>query len=226
MNKNSCDALETPSQTRKIRPTRRSVSGIFSFRGRQSIPYESTLERDFLVRTEFSRLVTEIIPQPVRVPFTSRNGRAYNYTPDFLVYYVGGRRPRLVEVKPRDEIRARWGEMKPKFHAALRYARERGWDFRVQDESRIRDQVFQNILSLQQYKRMQFSPEETRRILADLDEMGHATLQTLLKRYSSIQVDAAIGISHLRHLLVMGKVECDMALPLSSETTIWVPHHE
>lgn len=226
MNRNSCDALETPSQTRKIRPTRRSVSGIFSFRGRQSIPYESTLERDFLVRTEFSRLVAEIIPQPVRVPFSSRNGRSYNYTPDFLVSYVGGRRPQLVEVKPRDEIQVRWREMKPKFRAALCYARERGWDFRVQDESRIRDQVFQNILVLQRYRRMQFSSEETRRILADLDEMGQATFQTLTRHYSSVQPNTAIGVSHLRHLLVTRRVECDMSLPLNDETMLWVPHHE
>lgn len=223
MNRNNCNEVETPSQTRKIRPTRRSVSGIFSFRGQHSIPYESTLERDFLARTEFSNNVAEIIPQPAKIPFVSRNGRTYNYTPDFLVYYQNGARPLLVEVKPREEIRAHWGDMKYKFRAALRYARERGWSFRVRDESRIRDQVFQNILSLQRYKRMQFPAEVTRRILTDLDGSGRTSFQALMSRHFRAGTDTAMGDSHLRHLLVKGQVACDMSLPLGNETVLWVP---
>lgn len=225
LNRNNRNAVEVPSQTRKIRPTRRSVSGIFSFRGQHSIPYESTLERDFLARTEFNGSVAEIIPQPARIPFISRNGRTYNYTPDFLVYYRDGVRPLLVEVKPRDEIRAHWGDMKYKFREALRYARERGWNFRVLDESRIRDQVFQNILFLQRYKRMQFPAEVTRCILSDLNGSGQASFQTLMNRHFRGEPDAAMGASHLRYLLVKGQLACDMTLPLGNDTVLWVPNH-
>jgi hypothetical protein len=79
---NQCDSVK-PKQTRMIKPTRRSVSGIFPFRGETAIPYESTLERDFLIRKEFSLYVLDIIPQPVQVPLTSNNGQIYTYTPDF-----------------------------------------------------------------------------------------------------------------------------------------------
>lgn len=225
LNRNNCNAVKTPSQTRKIRPTRQSVSGIFSFRGQHSIPYESTLERDFLVRTEFDGNVAKIISQPARIPFVSRNGRTYNYTPDFLVYYQNDTRPLLVEVKPRSEIRAHWGDMKYKFKAALRYAHERGWWFRVHDESRIRDQVLQNILSLQRYKRMQVPAEVTRNILADLDKSGPTSIRTLLGRHFESELDAGMGDSHLRHLLIKGQVACDMNLPLGNETVLWVPIH-
>lgn len=225
LNRNNCNAVKTPSQTRKIRPTRLSVSGIFSFRGQHSIPYESTLERDFLVRTEFDGGVSKIISQPIRIPFVSRNGRTYNYTPDFLVYYQNGTRPLLVEVKPRGEIRAHWGDMKYKFKAALRYARQRGWNFRVHDESRIRDQVFQNILSLQRYKRMQFPVEVTRHILADLKESGQSSFQALMNRHFRAAAKGGMGDSHLRHLLVKGQVACDMSLPLGNETILWIPNH-
>ena len=85
MNNNNCDLI-IPRQMRKIKPTRRSVSGFYSFRGESAIVFESTLERDFIIRKEFNVNVLDIIPQPAQIPFT-KNGRTYNYTPDFLVYY-------------------------------------------------------------------------------------------------------------------------------------------
>jgi hypothetical protein len=84
MDKNSCDEA-VPRQTRKIKPTRRSVSGVHPFRGETSISFESTLERDFLLRAEFLTDVLDVIPQPVQVPFLGVNGQSYIYTPDFLV---------------------------------------------------------------------------------------------------------------------------------------------
>jgi len=229
---NSCDTVQIPQQTREIGVTRRSVSGALAFRGEQTIPYESTLERDFLVRKEFSPFVLEVIPQPVQISFVALNGRTYTYTPDYLVYfrsgdYPWGEGPRslLVEVKPRDEIRKHWPEMKPKFRAAVRYAREQGWDFRVHDESRIRDQVFENIMFLRRYKRMQFPSEETQWILANLREMGQAPFQYLLGRHFNGRADAAVGVSHLWHMLAVGLVECDMTLPLRNDTVFWVPCH-
>ena len=229
---NSCDAVQVPQQMRKIGVTRRSVSGAFAFRGEYSIPYESTLERDFLVRKEFSPSVLEVIPQPVQIPFTALNGRNYMYTPDFLVYFRSGNypwgeglKPSLIEVKPREEIQKRWLDMKPKFKAALGYARERGWDFRIHDESRIRDQVFENIMFLRRYKRMKFPSEETQWILANLREMGQAPFQYLLGRHFNGRADSAVGVSHLWHMLALGLVECDMTLPLKNDTVFWVPNH-
>lgn len=232
MSTNSCDAVHVPQQMRKIGVTRRSVSGALAFRGELSIPYESTLERDFLVRKEFSAVVLEVVPQPVQIPFIALNGRTYPYTPDFLVYFRSddypwgdGLKPLLVEVKPREEIQKHWSEMKPKFKAALRYAREQGWDFRVHDESRIRDQVFENIMFLRRYKRMQFPPEETQWILANLRDMGQAPFQYLLGRHFNGREDTAVGVSHLWHMLAQGLVECDMTLPLRNDTVLWVSHH-
>lgn len=46
MHTNSCDEVQ-PRQMRKIKPTRRSVSGVYAFRGSSRVEYESTLERDF-----------------------------------------------------------------------------------------------------------------------------------------------------------------------------------
>src|SRR3954468_10860738 len=125
-----------PQQTRKIGPTRRSVSGFHMFRGEQAIPYESTLERDFIIRHEFSRHVSDIIPQPYQIPFVGNNGRSYIYTPDFLVLYrlgdapwKDGLSPLLVEVKPFDQISEHWREWSLKFKAAISFAKNTGATF-------------------------------------------------------------------------------------------------
>lgn len=224
--------LKQPHQTRKIRPTRRSVSGIHAFRGETSVPYESTLERDFLIRTEFSLSVLDVIPQPVRIPFEGNGGRHHYYTPDFLVYYRLGSahpdnypKPLLVEVKPEEEWRQHWRDWKTKWKAARNYARQQGWEFRILDESRIRDQALQNIRILEPYKRMQFPVEESQWILKNLSEMGCATFDYLLTRHF-MGIYRAEGISHLRYLLATREIECNIKEPFHEFTELWVPGHE
>lgn len=226
---NMCDKLVAPRQMRKIKPTRRSVSGVFPFRGEVSVPYESTLERDFIIRREFNRLVLQVIPQPVQIPFEV-NGRSYTYTPDFLVYYrtddypwACGMKPLLVEVKERSELRASWQKLKPKFRAALRFAKENGWNFRVHDEYRIRDLVFENIRFLSRYKRMEFQVADTHNILGTLSTMGQAPFHYLVSRHFNGKYDSASGIAHIWHLLATNNIECDMTLPLTHDTVLWLP---
>jgi TnsA endonuclease N terminal/TnsA endonuclease C terminal len=231
MYENNCDQ-NTVKQMRKIRPTRRSVSGSYPFRGEMAIEFESTLERDFLIRTEFCSAVLDVIPQPVEIPFVGANGRSYKYTPDFLVYYCLGNRaygdypkPVLVEVKPEVEWRKHWREWMPKWKAAWRYATEQGWVFHVRDESRIRDQTFSNIRFLQRYQRMSFSDEETLLVLESVRQMGCATPDYLLSRHF-MGIYRAEGIAHIWHLLAARRLDCDISRPLNGFTELWVPTNE
>lgn len=168
----------------------------------------------------------------MQIPFQASNGRSYHYTPDFLVYYrvnrhpwATGPKPLLVEVKHRADLIEGWQDMKAKFKAATRYARERGWEFRIHDERRIRDVTLDNIKLLQRYKRMAFCPEESQWILNNVKAMGQAPFQYLVGRHFFDSADRAIGVSHLWHLLAIGALECDITLPLNNHTTLWIPHH-
>jgi hypothetical protein len=219
------------TQTRQIKPTRRSVSGIYPFRGETAIPYESTLERDFIIRKEFSPSVLDIIPQPCQIPFT-KNGRTYIYTPDFLVYYrLGNRaypefpRPVLIEVKPEVEWRKHWRDWLPKWKAAYRFAQEQGWAFHIKDESRIRDQTLANIQFLERYKRMSFPVEESRWVIDNLRKMGSAPVHFLLARHF-MGIYQAQGIAHLWHLLATRQLDCDISRPLNDQTVLWVTTDE
>lgn len=230
--KNNCDTVQSPRQSRRIGPTRRSVSGIYIFRSEMSIPFESTLERDFLIRKEFNLSVLDIIPQPVRIQFVGANGQTYTYTPDFLVYYSLGNRhyedypkPLLVEIKPEKEWRKHWREWLHKWKAAWRYAQEQGWEFHIHDESRIRDQALQNIKFLERYKRMQFPVEESRWVIENVRLMGSAPFHYILARHFMGKYRAE-GIAHIWHLLSTRQLDCDISRPLNDFTELWVPTND
>lgn len=232
MTRNSCDSIERRRSVRTIGRTRRSVSGTYMFRGETPIRFESTLERDFLIRKAFSRDVLEVISQPVEIPFETSDGRRFTYTPDFLVYYRLGSRdyldypkPLLVEVKPKEQWRANWRKWLTKWKAAYRYAREQGWSFTIQDESRIRDQALRNIRFLDRFKRSAFSERESRAIVETLATMGSAPFHYLLSRHF-MGIYEAEGIAHIWHLLATRRLECDISSPLNQQTTIWVPTDE
>lgn len=224
---NSCDELLKRSQVRKIKPTKKSVSGRYAFRGQTAIPFESTLERDFIIRCEFHSSVLDIIAQPAAIPFYI-NGRKYTYTPDFLVYYRLGSRPythypkpMLVEVKPETEWRLHWREWFPKWKAARRYAIKQGWKFRIFDESRIRDTALANIRYLERYARMAFDSAISNQILNTVSEMGGCKVDYLLSRhFSGIYRDQ--GLANIWYLIATKKLECDILIPLSPSTEIWV----
>ena len=230
MNSNSCDSVK-PHQVRKIGPTRRSVSGSYPFRGEKSIQYESALERDFLIRKEFSLAVLDVIPQPCQIPFVS-NDQNYLYTPDFLVYYRLGDmtypdypKPVLIEVKPEKEWRKHWRKWLPKWKAAYSHAKKQGWEFHIHDESRIRGQALENISFLDRYKRMQFPVEESSWVIENVRQMGSAPCHYILARHF-MGIYRAEGVPHIWHLLATRQLECDITLPLNDTTELWVPAND
>jgi hypothetical protein len=226
LDSNKRDKVYDP--VRKLKPTRRSVSGVYVFRGSRALEFESTLERDFLMRMEFFQSVQDIVPQPVRIPFLGSNGREYTYTPDFLVYYkLRGDDypdypiPTLVEVKPSEQWRIHRHEWMPKWRTAHRYARQQGWDFRIYDESRIRDLTLDNIRFLERYKRMRFPEEESRWILENLGM--HSSVPFHLALSTHFMGDfMAEGVAHLWHLVAVRRLDCDISRPLNNLTELWV----
>ncbi|WP_319469992.1 heteromeric transposase endonuclease subunit TnsA [uncultured Pseudodesulfovibrio sp.] len=227
---NKCD--KKPRQVRKIKSTRRSISGSYVFRGESAIQFESSLERDFLIRLEFNLAVLDVIPQPCEIPFTDGNGQSRTYTPDFLVYYKMGNscyanhiRPQLIEVKPEAHWRANRRKWLLKWKAAYRYAKEKGWFFHIHDESRIRDQVYKNIRFLERYKQMSFAPEESEWVTKNIQTKGAISIDRILARHFMGNYRSE-GLSHIWYLLATRKLDCDMSLPLNEQTELWVPTND
>lgn len=232
MDLNSCDHAESrvPSSVRAIPRSRRSVTGYQTWRRQHSIQYESTLERDFIVRHEFDLSVAQVISQPCRIPFITPSGRLSHYTPDFLVIFKTNTAPPslqakslLVEVKPEADWRRYWREWLGKWKAARRYAESQGWQFRIMDESRIRTQALSNIQFLRRYRDTAFPIEESDSIIQDVQELGSATFDYLLAKHFQ-GIYAAEGVAHLWGLLAQRRLDCDICLPLAGSTEFWVPN--
>lgn len=197
--------------------------------------FESTLERDFLIRLEADRSVLEVASQPVTIYYRA-DGREYPYTPDFLVHYRQfGSRPgrlqpsELVEVKPKDELAHNLGKWRPKFRAATRHCLEKGWVFRLMHEDRIRDQAWENMRFLARYRRIAVDEDLADWVMATARAYDCVSFQHLLDascfskwgRYGK-----AHGIAAIWHLVVTGRLECDLFAPLTNDTVIWVAENE
>ena len=215
---------------RHIGPTRRSVSGRYVLRNGKTVEYESTLERDFIIRTAFRLDVREIVAQPVQILFTGKDGRPYRYTPDFLVVFERNAsapdttaKDQLVEVKPADQWREHWRKWSTKWKAARRYAKERGWTFRVHDETRIRDVALENIQYLQRFRHpRERTPVDARRIAAQLARCGPMPLRRVLDEHASAS-ERREATASLWHLVATRQLDCDVTRTLNEDTVIWMP---
>lgn len=210
------------SQTRRSRSMTQSLSGVLPFRG-QGVSYESGLERDFIRNWLLNPDVLAIVAQPAQIPFIASNGLPYTYPPDFFVHFSeqSGRKPLLVEVKMREHWTVHWREWSYKWKAARQYARERGWQFRVYDESRIHTPRLQNIERLQRYRNRSFDPVFTKKVLDTLALMQAAPLHHLLALHFT--GNESIGRDHLLHLIATEVVTADLDEAMGPYTILRAP---
>lgn len=156
------DFMQETYGTREIRPGIRSVTGLAKVAPDiPQIPFESTLERDFVFLTAGRPGVRVIESQPVTIRYYDEYKKEAVYTPDYLVVYQSpgsarSRRPLvtlLVEVKYLSDLT---GPERPKlfskFGHARRWANLRGWKFAVFTENEIRTSELQRTRMLTPYR--------------------------------------------------------------------------
>jgi hypothetical protein len=95
----------------------------------------------------------------------------------------------------------------------------------INDESRIRDQVYKNIRFLERYRQMFFSPEESAWVTQNIKGKGTLSVDQILARHFMGNYKAE-GLSHVWYLLATRKLDCDMSLPLNNQTELWVPTYD
>ncbi|WP_293725766.1 TnsA endonuclease N-terminal domain-containing protein [Thiolapillus sp.] len=139
--------------------------------------FEGSLERDLYHMLDFDWTVEHFEEQPVEIRYKDARGKTRKYTPDVLIKYVPevDRKPVLAEVKFRKELKEQWREFKPRFRAALRFAKENGWVFRLLTEREIRTQSLLNTKFLRRFKNRNVEEEDMHRILHQLARSGEIT---------------------------------------------------
>lgn len=209
---------------RKILKNYRNVTGIAaSAKAGGAAQFESTLERDFLSLLEFSPEVKNIDPQPVKIEWQDANGRLRSYTPDVFVEFIesAGKPPWLCEVKYRSELLEKWAEFRPKFKAALHFAKAQDWRFKIVTEREIRTPHLANARFLTGFRRTIPDAGMVQDILGYLNKIHEATPRDLIEAIRPDVTEQAQMIGVLWHLIAIFQIGVDLHKPLTMKSRIW-----
>ena len=216
-----------PMPVRKIQKSHRSLTGVVpSTKLPNSSQFESSLERDFLHLLEFDSTVKSYEVQPLTIEYVDKQGKTRKYTPDVLVEYLQEpgstpqRKVQIYEVKYRNELRANWSVLKPKFRAAINYCKATGREFRIITEREIRtDQLF-NAQFLNPYKKAPIKADQATLLLESMKQLGLAT-PTQLLHHSSPDPSIQIELLHVLWYLVANRlIACDLSARIHMTTPL------
>ncbi|QID19359.1 heteromeric transposase endonuclease subunit TnsA [Nitrogeniibacter mangrovi] len=213
------------SPARKIGTNRRSMTGQTAVGG-FSVAHESSLERDFLILLDFDRNFVEIRGQPVRIGYKDAAGRDRHYTPDVYVEYTNGEKV-LYEVKYRENLKSDWIALKPRFKAAIRFARANEMRFALVTEVEIRGSAYlANAKFLRPYRAQMANVAMEEHLLETLDLLGDATPDLLLKAAFSSKENRIRAVGPLWRLVCTKLIGADLTEPLTMATSIWCASRE
>lgn len=181
--------------------------------------YESSLERDLMELARNEPDFGAYHAQPVRIGYAGVSGEPESYTPDGLIFWKSHRRPLLVEVKYRHDCHGQWRLLHAKFRAARAYARERGWEFAVFTEERIRGPRLENLRFLRPYMERPKDAAIEEALLAAI-RAGHATPNAALEAVHRDGRDRASALPCLWRLVASGAVAMDWNSKLGMATEL------
>lgn len=210
---------------RRIPKNYRNVTGIVAS-GKTPSPaeYESTLERDFLTLLEFAPHVQTFDVQPVAISWNDA-GQTRRYTPDTLVHYEPADGltpvPELYEVKYREDLRKEWTALKPKFRAAIRFAKAQGWRFRLMTEVEIRTPYLTNAKFLLPFAKRRTDLDQCKLLMDRMAELRETTPATLLVAICHDDLNRAALLPALWHLIGTFRIGSDLHTPLTMASRIW-----
>jgi len=209
---------------RKIPKNYRNLTGVLSSsKSIGSAQFESTLERDFLSHLEFSPEVQNFEVQPIVIEWRDAHGARRTYTPDVLVFFSPEvqRPPWLCEVKYRADLKKDWEVLHPKFRSAIRFAKEKGWRFRLVTEVEIRTAYLNNIRFLMPF-RSRVIPETIKiTLLEQLAAAKKTTPASLLRAMSHNEQKQAEWLPIIWHLIAHHRIGVNLEQFLTMNSEIW-----
>ncbi|MCB1734035.1 MAG: TnsA endonuclease N-terminal domain-containing protein [Gammaproteobacteria bacterium] len=205
---------------RKIPKSYTNVTGRMAKRDGGRVAFESLLEKDFFMLLDADPQVREFREQPLEISYRDQQGTTRKYFPDVLVMRHAPGETWLCEVKPRRQIARKWAELKPKFKAAIRYCKARGWRFRILTEKEIRTPYLENIRFLRGYLRVPDRPQLEDALRAKLNSMGEATPFELLSSLSDDEWVRADYATSLWRLVATGDITVDLTTKIDTDTVL------
>lgn len=185
--------------------------------------FEAGLERSHLILLEFDPRVARFEVQPVRIPWKDKNGKNHIYTPDCMVWFTDElKKPHLLEVKYRSDLKKELEEMRLKYRAAFRYSRLNGLTFHFVTEKEIRTQFLESARFLLPFVRGGIrAPQHKELFLRLLMTLRRATPNALLSAATTDLTEQAYLLPSLWFLIGTFQIGADLWQPLSMDMEIW-----
>jgi hypothetical protein len=127
----------------------------------------------------------------------------------------------LYEVKYTWDLKERWRQLRPRFKAALKFAKYRGWGFKILTERDIRSDYLFNAKFLLPYLR---HPEAKGwAVVADVvRRLGKTTPRQIIETIASDRWVQAEYLTHVWTLVARRDIRCDLFSKISMNTTVWL----
>lgn len=212
---------------RKIPKNYRNLTGLATSSKSDAPFFESTLERDCLALLEFDNNVEFYDVQPVCIEWTDSVGKNRKYTPDVLVSYRSDFQDykpystTLCEIKYRNDIKKNWTDLKPKFKAAISYAKAHGWRFKLMTEVEIRTTYMENARFLLPYLNNELDESFEFLLRTKLQELRECSIESLLSSVFNDKWSQAELIPCIWQLIALRRISTDLNQPLTMSTKIW-----
>lgn len=203
-----------------------STSSFKSVKTGATVKAESTLEEDFFFLLDNSELVDWFEEQPLEISYQlPSENKVRTYTPDVLVRYKdidGTLSFVLYEVKFRSELIKSWFKLKPKFKAAMKICKSRGWKFKVVTEKEIRIPLLKNLEFLFHFSRSLSPVEIAMRsaIFNALNILGSSTPSEVLAVIFHEPMKRAEALPILWRMIYERSIKADLNQPLNMNSKI------
>lgn len=226
------------SSQRKIGPKQSSASGSFISRKQNNriIQFESSLERDFILLSEFDSNVKTYIDQPIKIEYLDSNGRKRIYTPDFLVEYRNNQmQSNIIEIKYSSHLLKNFHLYEEKFYHARSYCKKNALTFSILTEKDIRNgqkTYLTNVSFLLKHRetigRSQTSLHNEKDIkiclnlIKELRRKNKASITDLVETYRNKYITEQDPLYYIWFLISNNYISCDLKELLTKNSLIWV----
>lgn len=216
---------------RRIPISSRSITGQMPTSTNENQPFESTLERDLMYLLKFDQTVDRFVSQPVKIKYVDKQNVARSYTPDLIVYHrkdtpeAKHKKSILLEVKYKDDLCKNFREYHPKFRAAMKYAKSRGWVFKVYTEEHIRTPYLTNAKFLLPYRDYAVDHGIFLSVLKRMADLSETTPQALVASFYTDKWNQASLIPTVWHLIAKNHIGTNLLSPLTMSSSLWCIHN-
>lgn len=216
--------LASTRSVRPLKPARRGLTGKLVLAGEKLAGHESSLERDWLMALDFDWRVIRLQEQPYSLTY-ALDGELRKYTPDILATFREGANEWTVvyEVKSDEDLRKNWALYRPRYKAAVRDCRQKGWRFQIVTERHIRTTYIDNVRFLRRYRDLPLQPLHNDALLYTLSALGPTTPQALLAATWYDVEKRMVALCELWRLIALRKIAVSLTAPLTMTSAIWLP---